>query len=258
MNMKNIRKSINFFFFSLVRNFIKFFRRVKLIGISFNSSDLTGLLPIIGYALVIMSFIDFIYVASQFQLQNFESQLNSIRAFTEHSWVFLIGLGFIFTRYFSENQYDIRFPEIIFQKIIRWIILLMGVAFFLAIPLVFVNTGRLLKSVNDKIIQQQNSNLEQIAQVERSLSSVLTTAQLKLIGKNINLSPKELNLPDPQIKDSIKRNLLIAKRRISEATDQAKQQQSKSIWKNSYRTIIALFILSFTFVFVWFKIGQAF
>jgi hypothetical protein len=170
----------------------------------------------------------------------------------------LIGLGFIFTRYFSENQYDIRFPEIIFQKIIRWIILLMGVAFFLAIPLVFVNTGRLLKSVNDKIIQQQNSNLEQIAQVERSLSSGLTTAQLKLIGKNINLSPKELNLPDPQIKDSIKRNLLIAKRRISEATDQAKQQQSKSIWKNSYRTIIALFILSFTFVFVWFKIGQAF
>ena len=258
MNMKNIRKSINFFFFSLVRNFIKFFRRVKLIGISFKSSDLTGLLPIIGYALVIMSFIDFIYVASQFQLQNFESQLNSIRAFTEHSWVFLIGLGFIFTRYFSENQYDIRFPEIIFQKIIRWIILLMGVAFFLAIPLVFVNTGRLLKSVNNQIVEQQKVNLEQIAQIEKGLNSGLTTAQIQLIGRNINLTPEELKLPEPQIKDSIKRNLLIAKTRITAAANEAKRQQFRSRWKNSSRTIIALLILGFTFVIVWFKIGQVF
>ena len=256
--MNNIRESINFFFFSLVRNFIEFFSRVDFRGESSNSSDVTGLLPIIGYALVIMSFIDFISVASQFQLQNFESQLNSIRAFSEHSWVFLIGLGFIFTRYFSENQYDIRFPEIIFQKIIRWIILLMGVAFFLAIPLVFVNTGRLLKSVNDKIIEEKKSNIEQIAQIEKGLNSGVTTAQLKFIGKNINLTPKELNLPDSQIKDSIKQNLLIAKTRITEAADQAKKQQFRSTWKNSLRTIIALFILGFTFVIVWFKIGQVF
>ncbi|MFM8008153.1 MAG: HpsJ family protein, partial [Dolichospermum sp.] len=150
--MNNIGRNIKFFFFSLVRNFIEFFSRVDFRGKSVNSSDVTGLLPIIGYGLVIMSFIDFISVASQFQLQNFENELNSISAFTEHSWIFLIGLGLIFTRYFSENQYDIRYPEIIFQRIIRWVILLMGVAFFVAIPLVFVNTGRLLKSVNEQII----------------------------------------------------------------------------------------------------------
>ncbi|MDB9475715.1 HpsJ family protein [Dolichospermum circinale] len=256
--MNNIRESINFFFFSLVRNFIEFFSRVDFRGESSNSSDVTGLLPIIGYALVIMSFIDFISVASQFQLQNFESQLNSISAFTEHSWIFLIGLGFIFTRYFSENQYDIRFPEIIFQKIIRWIILLIGVAFFLAIPLVFVNTGRLLKSVNNQILEQQKGNLEQIAQIEKGLNSGLTTAQIQLIGRNINLTPEELKLPEPQIKDSIKRNLLIAKTRITEAANQAKRQQLRSTWKNSFRTIIALLILAFTFVIVWLKIGQVF
>lgn len=256
--MNNIGRNIKFFFFSLVGNFINFFSRVDLREESSNSGDVTGLLPIIGYTLVIMSFIDFISVASQFKLQNFESQLNSISAFTEHSWIFLIGLGFIFTRYFSENQYDIRFPEIIFQKIIRWIILLMGVAFFLAIPLVFVNTGRLLKSVNNQILEQQKGNLEQIAQIEKGLNSGLTTAQIQLIGRNINLTPEELKLPEPQIKDSIKRNLLIAKTRITEAANQAKRQQLRSTWKNSFRTIIALLILSFTFVIVWFKIGQVF
>jgi hypothetical protein len=256
--MNNIRRNIKFFFFSLVRNFIKFFSRVKLSGKSLNSGDVTGLLPIIGYALVIMSFIDFISVASELQLQNFESELNSISAFTEHSWIFLIGLGFIFTRYFSENQYDIRYPEIIFQRIIRWVILLMGVAFFLAIPLVFVNTGRLLKSVNEQIIEQQKGNLEQIAQIEKGLNSGLTTAQIKLLGRNINLTPEELKLPEPQIKDSIKRNLLIGKTRITEAANEAKRQQFRSRWKNSARTIIALLILAFTFVIVWFKIGQVF
>jgi hypothetical protein len=256
--MNNIGRNIKFFFFSLVRNFIRFFSRVDFRGKSSNSGDVTGLLPIIGYALVIMSFIDFISVASQFQLQNFESELNSISAFTEHSWIFLIGLGFIFIRYFSENQYDIRYPELIFQRIIRWVILLMGVAFFLAIPLVFVNTGRLLKSVNEQIVEQQKGNLEQIAQIEKGLNSGLTTAQLKLLGRNINLTPEELKLSDPQIKDSIKRNLLIAKTRINEAANQAKRQQFRSRWRNSARTIIALFILAFTFVIVWFKIGQVF
>ncbi|MFM6490179.1 MAG: hypothetical protein ACKPHQ_20835, partial [Dolichospermum sp.] len=96
--MNNIGRNIKFFFFSLVRNFIEFFSRVDFRGKSVNSSDVTGLLPIIGYGLVIMSFIDFISVASQFQLQNFENELNSISAFTEHSWIFLIGLGLIFTR----------------------------------------------------------------------------------------------------------------------------------------------------------------
>ncbi|MFM6623552.1 MAG: hypothetical protein ACKPI9_27025, partial [Dolichospermum sp.] len=80
--MNNIGRNIKFFFFSLVRNFIEFFSRVELSGKSLDSSDVTGLLPIIGYALVIMSFIDFISVASQFQLQNFENELNSISAFT--------------------------------------------------------------------------------------------------------------------------------------------------------------------------------
>ncbi|MEY2913582.1 MAG: hypothetical protein RLZZ184_2891 [Cyanobacteriota bacterium] len=256
--MNKIIRNIKFFFFSLVRNFIKFFRRVGFSGKSLNSGDVTGLLPIIGYALVIMSFIDFISVAFNLQVQNFESELNSISAFTEHSWIFLIGLGLIFTRYFSENQYDIRYPEIIFQRIIRWVILLMGVAFFLAIPLVFVNTGRLLRSVNNQIVEQQNGNLEQIAQIEKGLNSGLTTAQIQLIGRNINLTPEELKLPEPQIKDSIKRNLLIAKTRITEAANQANRQKFISTWKNSFRTIIALFILAFTFVIVWFKIGQVF
>ena len=76
--MNKIRESIDFFFFSLIRNFIKFFSRVKLSGESLNSGDVTGLLPIIGYGLVIMSFIDFISVAAELKLQNFESELTAI------------------------------------------------------------------------------------------------------------------------------------------------------------------------------------
>ncbi len=246
MNIRYIIHSIN-----------GFFNRIDLRDVLSNTSDLTGLLPIIGYALVTMSFIDFIYTVVPLQLQNPEWELNTISALTEHSWVFLIGLGFIFARYFSDNQYDVRFLEIVYLRFIRWVILIMGIVFFIIIPLVFVDTQRIIKSVNDQITQQKNSGIEQITQIEKRLAAGTNAEQLQLFAKNINLSPEELNLPVPQLKNAITKNLTIAKNRISEGATQNQQQQRKRRWKNSLRTVIALVIISFTCVVVWFKIGQA-
>jgi len=236
---------------------MNFFNRVNLRGLLSNTSDLTGLLPIIGYALVITSFVDFIYIVFPLQLQNPEWELNSISALTDHSWAFLIGFGFIFARYFGENQDDIRFPEIVFLRFVRWVILIMAIAFFFVIPLVVSDTQRLLKFVNDKIIQQQNSNLAQISQLETRLATKVNPEELKVLGKSLNLSSEDLNLPDTQIQNAIKQNLAVAKKRIPQEAAQAQRQQWMRRWKNSSRTIIALVIISFTFVVVWLKIGEA-
>jgi hypothetical protein len=258
MNMRNITENINFFFSSLVRNFIGFFRRVNLRGSLSNSGDLTGLLPIIGYGIVIMSFIDFIYIIFPLQLQNPEWEINTITALSNNCWVFMIGLGFIFIRYFDENQEDIHFPEIVFLRIMRWLLLMMAIAFLVVIPLVLFDTQRLLKLVNNEITQQQNGKIQQISQLETGLASKVNSAQLQALGKSLNLSPEELNLPDAQIKNAVKQNLALTKKRITQEAAQSQRQQWKSKWRNSSKTIIALIILSFTFVVVWFKIGQVF
>jgi hypothetical protein len=239
-------------------NIKNLFRRIDVRGVSLSSPDITGILPIIGYVLVTMSFIDYISVITEFQLNNFENELNSISLFAEHSWVFLIGLGFIFTRYFTDNQSDIRHLEVVFQKIFRWVILIMGIAFLLLIPLVFLDTGRLLKSFNDQINEQQNTNIEQINQLEKNLASVVNEQQLKVLGRNIKMSPEELNLAYPQLKNAIEQKLITFKNSVRQETEKTKREKYLSTWKTSRRVIISLVILSFTFVIIWFKIGAAF
>ncbi|MBS9387132.1 MAG: HpsJ family protein [Dolichospermum sp. BR01] len=257
MNFRDIKENIGYFIFSSVKNFKAFFGRVNWEGLLSNTSDLTGLLPIIGYGIVMMSFIDFIYVIVPPQLQNPEWELNAISLFTEHSWVFLIGLGFVFTRYFRENEYDIRFLEIVFLRFIRWVILLMGIAFFALIPLTLLNTQRVLKVVNDQITEQRNNRVEQITQIEKRLASGVSAEQIKLFAKNINMSPDDLKLPTPQLKNTIQKNLASAKKTISQEAALNQRGQWKNRWKSSLRTVIALLIIGVTFVIVWLQIGRA-
>jgi len=240
----------------LVTGFTSFFRRISFKQGLGNFSDITGLLPIIGYGMVIMSFIDFIYVIFPLRLQNPEWEINTISTFTQHCWAFLIGLGFIFSRYFGENQDDVRFVEIVWLRFIRWVILIMGIVLLLTIPLIMLDTQRLLTLVNNKITEQQNTNLEQISQIEKLLASEASAEKIKVLGKNINMSPEELNLPAPQIKETIKQNLIVAKQKIPQEAKQAQQQEKISRWKNSVRIIISLIIIGVTFILVWLKTGQ--
>jgi hypothetical protein len=169
----------------------------------------------------------------------------------------LIGLGFIFTLYFRDNQGDIRFLEIVFLRFIRWVILLMGIAFFALIPLTLLNTQRVLKVANDQITEQRNNSVEQITQIEKRIASGVSAEQIKLFAKNINMSPDDLNLPTPQLKNTIQKNLASAKKRISQQAFINQRGQWKNRWKSSLRTVIALLIIGVTFVIVWFQIGRA-
>jgi hypothetical protein len=123
---------------------------------------LIGILPIVGYAIVAMSFVDFVSVLFPLQLQNPDWELKTISTLVEQIWAFLIGLGFIFTRYFQENQGDIRSVELFFLKFIRWFILIMAIVLLLMIPLVLLDTHRLLSFFNGQISTQKNNALKQV------------------------------------------------------------------------------------------------
>ncbi|MBD2138982.1 hypothetical protein H6F32_15705 [Anabaena sp. FACHB-1237] len=248
-------ENINLFFFVIVKNITSFFGRIQLTKDSL--SEITGLLPVIGYGMVIMSFIDFAYVIFPLQLQNPEWEINTITALTNNFWAFLIGLGFIFSRYFSDHEYDTRLLEVVFLRVMRWIILLMGIVILLFAPLVMLNTDRILKVVNNRIVEEQNNSLEQIAKVEQVLASNVSSEEIQLLARNINVSPEDLKLPTPQLKEKIQQNLMVAKQKIPQEAKQAQRQQKINRWKNSSRTVIGLMIIGLTCIIVWLKIGQA-
>ena len=72
-----------------------------------------------------------------------------------------------------------------------------------------------------------------------------------------NMSPDDLNLPTPQLKNTIQKNLASAKKRVSQEAAKNQQEQWKNRWKSSLRTVIALLIIGVTFVIVWLQIGRA-
>jgi hypothetical protein len=133
----------------------------------------------------------------------------------------------------------------------------MGIAFFALIPLTLLDTQRVLKVVNDQITQQKNNSVEQITQIEKRLASGVSAEQIKLFAKSINMSPDDLNLPTPQLKNTIQKNLASAKKRISQEAAKTQREQWKNRWKSSLRTVIALLIIGVTFVIVWLLIGRA-
>jgi hypothetical protein len=133
----------------------------------------------------------------------------------------------------------------------------MGIAFFALIPLTLLNTQRVLKVANDQITEQRNNSVEQITQIEKRIASGVSAEQIKLFAKNINMSPDDLNLPTPQLKNTIQKNLASAKKRISQQAFINQRGQWKNRWKSSLRTVIALLIIGVTFVIVWFQIGRA-
>ena len=133
----------------------------------------------------------------------------------------------------------------------------MGIAFFALIPLTLLDTQRVLKVDNDQITQQKNNRVEQITQIEKRLASGVSAEQIKLFAKNINMSPDDLKLPTPQLKNTIQKNLASAKKTVSQEAALNQRGQWKNRWKSSLRTVIALLIIGVTFVIVWLQIGRA-
>ena len=258
--MRKINKRITFFFSQVSKQVGSFFSRIdtKFVFGNKKERNLIALLPIIGYAIIIMSFVDFVFVLFPFQLQNPQWELKTIGTFTEQTWAFLIGLGFIFTRYFTENKDDVRSLEIFFLKFIRWFLLFVAIASFFAIPLIFSNTNRVLNFLNEQVSEQKNNAFNQISQLENRLTKTSNLEQLRLFSKSLNLAPDVLNLPASELQNTIKTNLGDTRKKIAEKSAQKQKQQSIEIWKSSIKTIIGLIITGFTFVISWFKIGKTF
>jgi hypothetical protein len=258
--MMDIKRRISLFFSNLSTSFSLFFSKIN-VQLTFSSGkerNLLSILPVFGYVIVILSLRDFAYTLFPLQLQNPEWELKTISTLTEQVWPFLIGLGFVFTRYFYENQEDVRSLEIFFLQFIRWLLLIIGIISFLVIPLVFLDTNRLLTFFNAQINQQKDNALGEIIQAENRLAKVSSPDELRFFAKSLKLNPEVLSLPAPELQNILKTNLNSTKTKIIQQVAQKQQEQTTNLWKGSIRTIIGLIFNGVTFVFVWLRIGRAF
>lgn len=115
---------------------------------------------LIGYGLLLLALLDLLTTLLPLRLMNPLWQFETMGAIVERVAVPLLGLVLVF---FGEEKFRSSFEQK-FLKLLRWLCLLVGVLFFLLVPLGVVSTLQ-VKAVNDTQMNQQYS--QQKARVER-------------------------------------------------------------------------------------------
>lgn len=218
---------------------------------------ITGLLPIIGYAMAIASLADFIYLLFPLQLQNPAWELQTLGALVEQGWGFLVALALIFSRYFSDNHEEIRPIELGILKWIRWLVLGLAILFILSIPLIVLDTLRLYRAIPEQVTTADAAQLAQVQQIQAQLDRITDPSLVREIGQSVGLEPQSLqDAPLPELKSTVKNRLTTAQFSIKARIAASQQQQSKQLIKSSARTLYAGLIISFVFFVIWSKIGR--
>ena len=122
-----MKRFLFFFWMDLserIKNTISIFDNIKLRSLN-GRQEITDLLPLVGYALMIASLGDFVYLLFPLKLRDPSWTLQTLSLLVEQCWGFLIALALIFSRYFDSNSY-IREIELLGLKFIRWLVLLLS------------------------------------------------------------------------------------------------------------------------------------
>lgn len=212
------------------------------------------ILPLIGYFMVLMSFVDITFIILPLRLQNAGWELATIGSLADNFWAMLIGFGFILITFFEEDLSFVKSIEIRVITGLRWFFLLYGIFFILTIPLIFANTNRLTTMAIAKITEQSQAKATLITNIENSLQSISNPQQLIEIGKNlgIDLTPSA-NLPAEELQAQIQKQLAQRKAALNETSEQAQTSESRNIWKRSLRTVVQVIIISTICILLFFK-----
>jgi len=217
---------------------------------------ITGLLPVIGYGLFFASLGDYLYLLFPLQLQNPAWELQTLGALVEQSWGFLVSLALIFSRYFLDNQNNVRYLELILLKLIRWLVLTMALFFILATPLILLDTHRLRQSIAVQISRADQVKLAQIADLNNKIGQINDLNQIVSAGRLLGLDPQKLtqrSLDDAR--KALQDRLTALKAETETKVQNNRRAQTIQLFKSSFRTLYAGLIISFIFIFIWFKIG---
>jgi hypothetical protein len=219
--------------------------------------NIIGIMPVIGYGIFFASLADFFHVLFPLQLFNPAWELQTIGSLIDQSWALLIGMGFICSRYFTENQDNSRLIEFLFLKFIRWFFLILAILYLFFAPLVVLNSFRMTTQISQQVAQQQQAKIIQIDQIQNQSSRITNPDQLRALAQSLNINKDDIaRLSNEELPTSIQQQLSTVKSRIEAEAAIARRNQLQKLWQNSIRMIFSQILLSLTFIFIWSKFGR--
>jgi len=199
---------------------------------------------LIGYGLLVLALLDLLTTLLPLRLMNPLWQFETMGAIVERVAVPLLGLVLVF---FGEEKFRSSFEQK-FLKLLRWLCLLVGVLFFLLVPLGVVSTLQ-VKAVNDTQMKQQYS--QQKARVER-VEKQLNQIKDQDLENFIKSQGRTLDGQSPQqARAQFLAKINKDKNQLENQFKQAKSNRRLTLLKNSAKWNLGALVSGVLFIYIW-------
>ncbi|MBV6626266.1 MAG: HpsJ family protein [Rivularia sp. (in: Bacteria)] len=218
--------------------------------------DSLPVIRLIGYGLLILALFDVIemFIPARFLNPNWEFQ--TFGALVERVAVPLIGFAFVFIAGSNERGNK----EGIILKILSWLTLLLGIIYFITVPLGVINTARIYKQQQGQITARLNQQKTAIEQVKKNLNGSINEAQMQQILAQLNggrapeiKSPEELQQAKQQLSDFVNKG----ENELEAQVQAARFNQRINLLKKSVKWNLGALVSGALFITLWRNTGWA-
>lgn len=216
-----------------------------------------GVVRWVGYGLLVLAFFDVVEIFVPPVLMNPAWEFQTIGQLVERVPVPLLGLALVFL---GERDQRTRWEPLILN-ILSWLALLVGVLYFLLVPLGIVDTIRLNTQNQQRVERQLEQRQEQIQQVKEALGQATTVEQMQFLISQLDSQGRTPQIQGTEqlaeVKEQLSTFLEQGETRIQEQAESQKKSQRLGLLENSVKWNLGALVSAALFISVWRLTGWA-
>jgi hypothetical protein len=208
------------------------------------------MLRLVGYVLLLLSFLDVINVFIPFRFMNPEWEIQLITELVERVAVPLIGLAFVF---YKDLYLRVKL-EISLLKGFSWAALGVGIAYLLLLPLLVVDSFRLDALIANQTNALIDQRLNQVEQIEQRLSQSSSKPELSALFSRFSgqaLPPNLASQDLPALKQELLATISKGKPTIQKQIEATALERRFKLFKTSLKAFLGAVISGFCFIYIW-------
>lgn len=208
-------------------------------------------LRLVGYGLLILSLLDLIEIFVPLRLGNPTWQLETIGFIFERVPVPLLGMALVF----YGEEFERSRIEAIGLKYLSWVLLLLGLLFFLMVPWVASSTLQINQQNDLQVASQYNEQISRIIDVENQVKQTdprSVKALLQQLGTAVNAETQNLGqLPPPALKTRLLEQLVTSRKGLQAEAAQEQKNRRVDLYKKAVKWILGCIITGVLFISFW-------
>ncbi len=218
---------------------------------------LNGLAPFIGYVLIFSTIVNCLLSIFPMQSGDPAWELATISTILEQIWGLLVGLGFVFISFYDGDDRGVELNQVAFLRVARWLSFLLALGFIFAVPLIVVDSHKLMADSSSKLQEIQANRIDKIHQLEQKVDKVTNPAQMKILAQQIQLDNNSFTgMSFTDIKDKLKNGLNKFAKQNEKALMIEQEKKAAVIRKKAIYNIVNCLILFAAFLRIGSKIGS--